>query len=74
MHLVSKSTTFMIIVRLVIHVILIVNVCSHIYDFYNHICNYNVDITKWSHKSIMVCDYYIFGWKSKMKVQLVIQY
>jgi len=42
----SKSTISMIIVKLVLCVILVVNVCSHIYD-------YNIDIIEWSHK----CDY-----------------
>jgi hypothetical protein len=53
MWLVSKSTTFTTIIRLVLLVILVVDVCNHICDYCNHICNYNVDIIKWSHK----CDY-----------------
>jgi hypothetical protein len=31
---------------LVLHVILIVDVCTHIYNYSSHICDYNVDITK----------------------------
>jgi hypothetical protein len=38
---------------LVLHVILIVDVCTHIYNYSSHICDYNVDITKWSFK----CNY-----------------
>jgi hypothetical protein len=48
-----KSTTFITTFRLVIRVILVVNVCNHICNYYIHMCDYNVDIIKWSHK----CDY-----------------
>ncbi len=43
---VSKSIAFATIIGLVLHVILILNVC-------NHICDYNVDIVEWSCK----CNY-----------------
>ncbi len=49
----SKSIIFTTIVRLVLCVILVINMCIHICDYCSHICNYNVDITKWSRK----CDY-----------------
>jgi len=53
MWLMSKSTTFVATVGLILCVILILNVCNHICDYYSHICYYSVDIIKWSHK----CDY-----------------
>ncbi len=53
MQLLSKSTILTTTVGLVLHVILIINVCGHICDYYSQICNYNVDIIECSCK----CDY-----------------
>ncbi len=46
MQLMFKSTSFTTIVGLVLCVILVVNVCSNICNYYSHICNYSVDIIK----------------------------
>jgi hypothetical protein len=67
----SKSFTSTTTVRLILHIILVVNVCSHICNYCNHICDYNVDIIEWSCK----CNYNLWllhqlGWKSKMKIHI----
>lgn len=40
MQLVSKSTTFVTTIRLILHVILVVIVYSRICNYYSHICDY----------------------------------
>jgi hypothetical protein len=45
---------------------LVINVC-------NHICDYNVESREIVNVTI-VCDYYMFQWKSKMKLHFFIQY
>ncbi len=66
----SKSISFTTIVKLVLCVILVINVCIHICDYCSHICNYNVDLTKWNHK----CEYSLWRlhvWMEKqMKVHI----
>jgi hypothetical protein len=49
----SVQMNYFYIVRLVLCVILVINVCPHICDYYNHLHNCNVYITKWNHN----CDY-----------------
>jgi hypothetical protein len=65
---------FTIIIKLILCVILVINVCSRICNYSSHICNYSVDITKWSCK----CNHNMWllhVWmEKKMKMHFFIQY